>query len=136
MADVLVVEATPLVRAMITDTLRDARLGVLEAASAEAALAAVNEAVRPPQVLVTAIALSRGSMNGAELAAALRCRWPDLGVIYLAEHRMGLADDALGARERCLTKPFEPARLARLVCELAPPCPNPPRLIRGRAVMR
>jgi CheY-like chemotaxis protein len=136
MADVLVVEATPLVRAMITDTLQDAGLGVLEAASAEAALAALDETARPPQVLVTAIALSRGGMNGTEIAAALRCRWPDLGVIYLAEHRMGLSDDALSARERCLTKPFEPAQLARSVCELAPPCPNPPRLIRGRAVMR
>jgi CheY-like chemotaxis protein len=136
MADVLVVEATPLVRAIIADTLRDAGLGVLEAASAGAALAAVDEVARPPQVLVTAIVLSRGSMNGTELAAALRCRWPDLGVIYLAEHWMGLADEALGTRERCLTKPFEPARFARSVCELAPTCPNPPRLIRGRAVTR
>ena len=136
MANVLVVEATPLVRDMITDTLRDAGLNVLEAPSGEAALAAMDEVARPPQVLVTAIALMREGMNGTGLAAALRYRWPDLGVIYLAEHRMGLADDALSARERCLTKPFEPARLAQLVCQLAPPCRNPPRLIRGRAVMR
>jgi CheY-like chemotaxis protein len=136
MTDVLVVEAAPLVRAMITNALRDAGLGVLEAASAEAALAAVNTAAHPLEVVVTSIALGQGCMNGAELAAALRCRWPDLGVIYLAEHRTNLTDDAAGTRERCLTKPFEPARLAQLACELAPPCPNPPRLIRGRAVMR
>ena len=75
-------------------------------------------------------------MDGRGLAATLRRRWPGLSVIYLAERPATLADDALDARERCLTKPFEPTRLARLVCELAAPCPNPPRLIRGRAVMR
>jgi DNA-binding NtrC family response regulator len=121
---------------MITDILRDVGLGVLEADSAEAALEAVDSASHLPEVLVTAIALSRGGTNSAGLVAALRCRCPDLGVVYLAEHSTDLASEALGTRERALIKPFEPARLARLVCELAPPCPNPPRLIRGRAVMR
>ena len=135
MADVLVVEAVSLVRAMIVDVLRDAGVRVAEAASADAALGAVA-ASRLPDVLVTDATLDRGGMDGLQLAAALRQRSPGLGVIYLAEHSTGLNDDALGERERCLSKPFEPAHLARLVCELAPPCPNPPRLIRGRAVMR
>ncbi len=75
-------------------------------------------------------------MDGRGLATLLRRRLPHLGTIYLGEHPAALDDDALDTRERYLAKPFEPAQLARLVCELAPPCPNPPRLIRGRAVMR
>ena len=136
MADVLVVETAPLVRDMISDILRDAGLTVTEATSAEAAHGAVNIAFRSLDVLVTSIVLDGGGMDGRGLAAELRRRWPGLGVVYLAERSAALTDDALDARERCLTKPFEPAQLARLVCELAPPCPNPPRMIRGRVVMR
>ena len=136
MTHVLVVEPAPLVRAMIAEALQDAGLRVTEAALAEAALGAVEAASRPPEVLVTAVALDAGGMDGPALAAALRHRWPGLGVVYLAGHPGDLAEDALGERAHRLTKPFEPARLARLVCGLAPPCPNPPRMIRGRAVMR
>jgi CheY-like chemotaxis protein len=136
MTDVLVVEPALLVREMITEALQDAGLRVTETASAEAALGAVEAASRPPEVLVTAIALHVGGMDGPALAAALRRRWPDLGVIYLAEHPGDLAEDALDAREHCLMKPFEPAQLTRLVCGLAAPCPNPTKLIKGRAVMR
>jgi len=136
MTQVLVVEAASLVREMIVEALLDAGLRVIEAASAETALGAAEAVARPPEVLITAIALHVGGMDGPALAATLRRRWPDLGVIYLAEHSGDLAEDALDNREHCLMKPFEPAHLARLVCGLAPPCPNPPRLIRGRAVMR
>ena len=132
MADVLVVEPAPLVRAMVAEALRDAGLRVTEAADAAAALGAVDEAPRPPDVLVADAAPGVG---GPALAAELRRRTPDVGVVYLAEHPAACPGDAAGARERCLTKPFEPARLARLVCEMAPPCPNPPRLVRGRDVM-
>jgi CheY-like chemotaxis protein len=136
MSDVLIVEPTPLVLDMMTEALRDAGLRVVEATSADAALAAVSAASHLPGVLVTSLALDHGGLDGRGLAAILRRRSPGLGVIYLAERSTALAEDALDARERCLTKPFDPARLARLICELAPPCPKPPRLIRGRAVMR
>lgn len=136
MKNVLVVEPVTLVRRMIVEALQDAGLRVTEAASAEAALRAVETPTYPPEVLVTAVALHVGGMDGPALAASLRRRWSGLGVVYLVEHLGDLAEDALDSRDRCLTRPFEPARLARLVCELAPPCPNPPRLIRGRAVMR
>jgi CheY-like chemotaxis protein len=136
MADVLVVEAAPLVRDMISEAMEEAGLGVTAVDSAEAALAATEMAPRPPDVLVTAILLGQGDMDGFGLSALLRHRWSDLGVIYLAEHPTLLPDNALDAHERCLPKPFEPARLVKLVCELVPPCPNPPRLIRGRVVIR
>jgi len=60
-----------------------------------------------------------------------------MGVVYLAQRPADLVeDDASDGRERWLPKPFEPARLARMVCEMAPPCPNPPRRVRGMDVMR
>ena len=138
MTDVLVVEGEALVRRMVAEALRDAGLRVAEADSADAALRAVDAAPeRTPDVLVTALRPGPGALDGRALAAELRRRAPDVGVIYLAARPADLAeDDAQDARERFLPKPFEPARLARLVCDLAPPCPNPPRLIRGRAVMR
>jgi CheY-like chemotaxis protein len=136
MADVHVVEDAPLVRRMITETLRDAGLHVKEAASAEAALAAVGASPHLPDVLVTDTASGSGGIDGCELAVELRRRSPRLGVIYLADHPMTLTDDAPDSRKRWLAKPFEPALLARMACEMVPPCPNPPRLIRGRAEMR
>ena len=72
MADVLVVEAVSLVREMITEALQDAGLQVTEAASADAALGAAEAASWPPEVLVTAMALHEGDMDGLALAATLR----------------------------------------------------------------
>ena len=139
MRDVLVVEGEALVRRMVAEVLRDVGLRVTEAASAEAALRAVDAAPeRPPDVLVTAVALGPDAMDGRALAAELRRRSPGLGVVYLGGRPAAdpPADDATDARERFLPRPFEPARLARMVCGMAPPCPNPPRRVRGMDVMR
>ena len=137
MTDVLVVVDQTLVREMVAEVLRDAGLRVTGTASAEAALLAVAASPGPPDVLVTGVALGPGAMDGRALAAELRRRGaPEVGVVYLAERAAASADDALDRRERCLAKPFEPARLARMVCEMAPPCPNPPRRVRGMDVMR
>ena len=140
MTDVLVVEDQTLVRRMVAEALRDAGLRVAEADSAEAALRAVDAAPeRPPDVLVTAVALGPDAMDGRALAAELRRRSPGLGVVYLGGRPAAdppPADDAPDARERFLPRPFEAARLARMVCGMAPPCPNPPRRVRGMDVMR
>ena len=139
MTDVLVVEGQTLVRRMAVEALRDAGLRVAEADCAEAALRAVDAAPeRPPDVLVTAVTPGPGALDGRALAAELRRRSPGLGVVYLGGRPAAdpAADDAPDARERFLPRPFEPARLARIVCGMAPPCPNPPRRVRGMDVMR
>ena len=139
MTDVLVVEGEALVRRMVAQVLRHAGLRVTEADCADAALRAVDATPeRPPDVLVTALALGPGALDGRALAAELRRRSPGLGVVYLGGRPAAdpAADDAPDARERFLPRPFEPARLARMVCEMAPPCPNPPRRVRGMDVMR
>jgi len=138
MTDVLVVEGEALVRRMVAEALRDAGLRVAEADGAEAALRAADAAPeRTPDVLVAAVRLGPGALDGRALAAELRRRAPGLGVVYLGGRPADPAgDDAPDAWERWLPKPFEPARLARMVCEMAPPCPKPPRRVRGMDVMR
>jgi two-component system, response regulator PdtaR len=132
--DVLVVEDEPLVREIAVEALWDAGLGVTEAASAEAALAIMAE-TGPPPVLVTDVDLGRSVMDGLVLATEVCRRWPQTAVIYITERPGALSERALGPRERYVPKPFEPARLARLVCEMSPPCPHPPRRVRGRDVV-
>jgi CheY-like chemotaxis protein len=120
--DVLVVEGEPQVRRAVAEGLRAAGLTVVAAACAEAALTAVAAADGPPPVLVADLTLplglgggAGGGAGGPALAAVLRRRRPDLGVVYLARHLGGLLGRRLGARERGLTGPFPPRKLARLI---------------------
>jgi CheY-like chemotaxis protein len=89
--DVLVVEG---------EALRDAGLRVADAASAEAALRAVDAAHEPPDVLVTAVTLNSGALDGRALAAELRRRSPGLGVVFLAGRPAAdPADDGAALRQ-------------------------------------
>ncbi len=126
----LVVVDQTLVRDMVAEALRAAGLRVTEAACAETALRVVAAAPGPPDVLVTDVVLGGGAMDGRALAAERRRRSPEVGAVYLAERPAAPAGDALDNREGWLTKPFEPARLAGMVCEMAPPCPKPPQRVR------
>ncbi len=74
-------------------------------------------------------------MDGLALTAEMRRRWPQIEIVYITERLGILSEETLGPRERCLIKPFEPARLARLVCAMNLPCPHPPRRVRGRDVV-
>src|SRR5690349_20385457 len=79
--DVLLVEDEPSVRALVAEMLRDAGLIVTTTESAEAALDAVLTAGETPMVVVTNVALGRDRMGGAEFGAAVRRRWPEIGVV-------------------------------------------------------
>jgi DNA-binding NtrC family response regulator len=84
--DVLLVEDEPLVRASAAEALRDAGLDVAEAASAEEALAALdNSADGPPRVVVADLHLGPG-MDGPTLGALALRRWPQVGVVYATGH--------------------------------------------------
>src|SRR5689334_18576839 len=76
---VLVVEDEPLVRDTIVHELEDAGFGVLEAETAEAGLAILQQ--RPVSLLFTDIRLP-GPMDGWGLAEAARVLFPNLPVIY------------------------------------------------------
>jgi CheY-like chemotaxis protein len=118
--DVLVVEDNPLLRQDLVESLQDAGLAVAEAPSAEAAFDLAS-AEGPPAVLVTDLklvgagGLAAGNAGGFALAAIVRRRWPEVGVLYITGHPEYLIDHRLGPRERRLRKPFSSTRMVHAV---------------------
>jgi DNA-binding response OmpR family regulator len=83
--DVLLVDDETLLRETLAEDLADAGLDVAEAPDAEAALdaaSAAGQADGPPRVVVTDVNLGRG-MDGLALAAEVRRRWPEVGVVVM-----------------------------------------------------
>jgi CheY-like chemotaxis protein len=136
--DVLLVEDEPLVREAVAEALDEAGLEVARADSAEAALAALGVAPNGhptaeaapdhpppdaalPAVLVTDVNLGPASaLDGFALAAALRRRWPGIGVVVITGRMANLARCAeLAPPERHFLKPFAPEALVQAVRELA-----------------
>ncbi|MDO9709296.1 response regulator [Paracraurococcus lichenis] len=114
--DVLVVEDEPLVREVVTDGLQNDGLHVVEAPTAEDAVALVENDGRP-QVIVTDVNLGPG-MNGLRLAEWARRRWPDAGVVIMTGNPANVHGRPPDPCERILLKPFGPAVLTRYVREL------------------
>lgn len=83
---VLVVEDEVLVRLDIVDQLEGEGFEVLEAQSADEAIA-ILEANTQIRLLFTDIDMP-GSMDGLKLAAAVRDRWPPVRIIVTSGHRL------------------------------------------------
>lgn len=115
--DVLLVEDEPLIRETLLEDLSGAGLDVADAPDAETALGAAGGAPRPPCVLVTDVNLG-GGMNGLALAAEMRRRWPELGIVVITGKPSNLGGRRHDPREICLLKPFGTPRLAAAVHEL------------------
>ncbi len=108
---ILLVEDEFLVRLTLAEALTDAGYTVLEAETAEAALAALGE--DRVALLLTDLQLP-GALDGYALAAALRHRLPGLPVIFLTG-RPGDLPDAPGARQRMIAKPYLPSEICEAV---------------------
>jgi DNA-binding response OmpR family regulator len=123
--DVLLVDDETLVRETLAEDLAEAGLDVTDAPDAEAALgaasAAAGEAGGPPRVLVTDVNLGHG-MDGLALAAEVRRRWPEVGVVVMTGKSANLNGRRPDPREVCLLKPFGPPRLAAAVRDLMGRC--------------
>ena len=113
---VLVVEDEELVRAIVTEGLTEEGYAVIEASSAEDALATTSPE-EPPVVVVTDVNLGQG-MDGLALAEEVHRRWPEAGVVIMTGNPSYVGARALGPQERFLTKPFGNARLVSAVREL------------------
>ena len=116
-ARVLLVKGEPRARDAIAEALDGAGLGVAGAASAEAALRAVEAAPAgpPPAVLVTDTDLAPDGMDGLALAEEARRRWPGLGVVIVTGRPSKLDGHVLRARDRFLPKPVMRVALVRTV---------------------
>ena len=120
--DVLVVEDEPLVREAVRRDLREAGFRVAGAATAEAALALVEEAAAasgPPSVVVAGLHLGPG-MGGLALGAEVLRRWPEVGIVYITCHPDALDGRLLGPREHYIVKPVASETLRHAVRRLMP----------------
>ena len=115
---VLIVEDEFLLRMGAAEMIGDAGFDVVEAASADEAIA-ILEARPDIRVVFTDIQMP-GSMDGLKLAAAIRGRWPPIKIIATS----GLVDvrlDDLPEGGRFLPKPYSPEQVVRTLHELANP---------------
>lgn len=111
----LLVDDEDLVRASTADMLVDLGYAVVEAGSAEEALALIRNGVRP-ELLVTDHLMT--GMNGTDLARIVRSEASDVRVLLVS----GYADDEGVAPDLPrLTKPFRRDELAATLASLAAP---------------
>ena len=113
-ARIMVVDDDPDVRLFLADLLADLGHEVEALADAEAALAALGET--PPDLALVDFAMP--GMNGAQLAAAMRERHPDLPVVFVtgfaeSEQLEGVA----GSDAPILRKPFGVEALSATVAD-------------------
>ncbi len=108
---ILLVDDDDSVRWVTAAMLRDLGYRVLDAAGGDAALAVLAE---NPDVDILMTDLVMPSMNGVQLAAAVRVAFPRLSVVFIT----GYADQAgtaIPAGSRLVRKPFVGADLSRIV---------------------
>ncbi len=100
---ILVVDDDPLVRMDLVDVLEGHGLRVVEAESADEAIAILDR--RPDvNVLVTDIEMP-GAMDGLRLAHHVRRRWPPVKILVISG-RLNIAPDDLPETAAFLRKPF------------------------------
>jgi len=109
---VLVVEDEPLVRLVAVEGLEDAGFEVVEAESADEAIA-ILEARTDIRIVFTDI-MTPGSMDGMKLAAAIRGRWPPIELVVTSAFP-GPARSQMPTRGIFLPKPYELPALVKAV---------------------
>src|SRR5947209_2072600 len=114
---VLIVEDEPIVRMMAAMEVEDAGFAVLEAESADAAMRILNSR-SDVRILFSDIDMP-GSMDGVQLAGAVRRRWPPIDIILTSGRTKPAAADV---PERCVffAKPYAPERVVATMREFAP----------------
>jgi two-component system, cell cycle sensor histidine kinase and response regulator CckA len=128
---VLVVDDEPVVRAMMGRALQQAGYAVLQAESADAAMARAEEHAGEIHVLVSDLVMP--GMSGHELAERLAARHPGLGVLFVSGfpgeevERRGLLENG----RPFLAKPFTPEMLVERVRAVLDALSGPAQTIRA-----
>jgi two-component system nitrogen regulation response regulator NtrX len=113
--DILIVDDEQDIRDLVSGVLDDEGYGTRTAASADEALAALDE--RLPSLILLDVWLRGSSMDGIELLRAIKMRDPQIPVIVFSGH--GNIDTAVAAighgAADFIEKPFEASKLLHLV---------------------
>jgi CheY-like chemotaxis protein len=115
----LVAEDDIFIRAMIAEFLRDVGFDVTEAANADEAMA-VFESGASIDFLFSDVRMP-GSMDGSELAARVRDKWPATHVMLTSGYSSGLSETQRGSRDRFLPKPYRPLSLLAAILAVVDP---------------
>jgi two-component system, response regulator PdtaR len=113
-ARLLVAEDDIFIRAMIAGFLRDAGFDVVEAGSADEAMA-VFEGGTAIDLLFSDIRMP-GSMDGNALAERVKGRWPGTHVVLTSGY-----SDAQSTRDRILPKPYRPLSVLAAILSAVDP---------------
>ena len=114
-AVILIVEDELLIRLNAVEMIEEAGFEVVEAASADEAIA-ILEGRLDITVVFTDIQMP-GSMDGLKLAAAVRDRWPPIMIVATSGHvKLGPGDLPEGGR--FLQKPYSSAEILNTLREL------------------
>lgn len=113
-AVVLVVEDEALIRISALDIVQDAGFAVLEACNADEAMT-ILENRNDIRAVLTDIRMP-GSMDGWELAGAIRRRWPPMHLIVASAHAPN--GGVLPANGRFIGKPYAAEQIIAALCEL------------------
>jgi DNA-binding NtrC family response regulator len=100
---VLVVEDEPMIRAIIAESLFEAGLRVLEAETADEALAILDSG-SPVSSMITDVRMP-GSMDGLDLAQLVASRWKNISLLVISGHA-SVNDPRMPAKAAFLAKPF------------------------------
>ena len=112
---VLIVEDELLIRLHAAEIIGEAGFDVIEASNADQAIAILE--VRPDiAVLFTDIQMP-GSMDGLKLAAAVKGRWPPIGIVATSGF-VHVRPGDLPEGGRFLPKPYNPSQLTATLQEL------------------
>lgn len=113
---VLVVEDEPLLRMLAVDVVEAAGFEALEAADSTQAVG-ILEVRADIRVIFTDIDMPRG-MNGVKLAAAVRRRWPPIGIIVTSGHQIPAFGD-LPPHSVFFSKPYREDQVVEAMRRLA-----------------
>ncbi len=115
---ILLVEDEPLIRELMSESLRDAGYEVIDVENGTDAREVVLNLPKPLSLLVTDFHMP-GDIDGSQVAAQVRTVFPDLPVVIVSgrpevfqsswQHTLGY---------RLMKKPYRPSELVRLVRSL------------------
>jgi CheY-like chemotaxis protein len=113
---VLVVEDEPVLRLMAVGVVEDAGFEAIEAANADEAIR-ILESRSGIRIVFTDIDIP-GSIDGMELAACIRDRWPPVQIILTSGH-FASTDITLPERGLFFPKPYDPREIGEALRRMA-----------------